>query len=63
MTEANEYKEYRVSWEIDVSAQAPEEAARQAVNYLAPMEPGRWCYMVRDNETGEVSKHEGEDLF
>lgn len=58
-----EPREFRVSWEIEVDAATPEEAIRVAVKWLAPKEPGRWCYQAIDTEKGEVSKHEGEDLF
>lgn len=54
---------YRVIWEIDIPALTPEQAVVIAVNYLGPMEPARWCYSTRDRETGEVKKHEGEELF
>jgi hypothetical protein len=56
-------KEFRVSWEIDTLAESPEEAVRQAVSYLEPREPSRWCYDVVDQETGEASRHEGEDVL
>lgn len=59
----SEPREYRICWEIDVTAESPEEAVRQAVEYLAPLEPTRWCYQAVDTLTGEVSKHEGEELF
>ena len=58
-----EETEYRVIWEIDVPAESPEEAVRRAVGYLEPIEPARWCYLVHNFQTGEVSSHEGESLF
>lgn len=58
-----EQREYRVSWDIEVSASSPEDAVRLVVKWLEPKEPARWCYQVIDTEKGEVSKHEGQDLF
>lgn len=54
---------YRVNWEIDIPADSSEEAVKQAVAYLAPMEPARWAYLAQNHATGEVITHEGEDLF
>lgn len=51
-------REYRVTWEIDVSADTPADALERALSVLAPAEPGRWSYTVTDNETGE-SAHLG----
>ena len=31
-----EEQEYQVSWEIDISAESPEQAALLAIDYLAP---------------------------
>lgn len=56
-------KLYLVAWEIDAPATSPEEAVKTAVEWLVPQEPARWCYSAQDLKTGEVSKHEGEDLF
>jgi hypothetical protein len=58
-----EEQEYQVSWEIDISAESPEQAALLAIDYLAPMEPARWCYQVTDRGTGETISLEGEDLY
>ena len=58
-----EQREYLVTWDIEVNASSPEDAVRLAVKWLEPKEPTRWCYQVINTENGEVSKHEGEDLF
>lgn len=58
-----EFKEYRITWEIDVIAETPEEAVKQAIRFLEPIEPARWCYLAQDFKTGEVSRHEGQDLY
>ena len=55
--------EYRVAWEIDIPAESPKDAIKQAMAYLKPKEPARWCYSVQNHATGKVSKHEGEDVF
>jgi hypothetical protein len=54
---------YRVAWEIDMAADSPQEAIKKAMSYLAPLEPARWCYSVRNHENGKESRHEGEELF
>ena len=58
-----EEKLYRISWEIDMPGDTPAEAIKQAMRYLAPLEPARWCYSAINRETGEVTKHEGQELF
>jgi hypothetical protein len=58
----NHDKSFRVRWEIDICAATPEEAVRQAVDWLAPMEPGRWCYQAVDTESGTETLHEGREL-
>ena len=55
-------KLYRISWEIDMPGVTPEEAIKKAMHYLAPLEPARWCYSAINRETGEVTKHEGQEL-
>ena len=59
----NEEKLYRISWEIDIPAETPEQAIKQAMHYLSPLEPARWCYSAINQETGEATKHEGQELF
>ncbi len=57
-------REYRVTWEIDVSADTPADAIERALQMLAPADPGRWTYKVQDHETGEVVQvdPEGEEV-
>lgn len=62
MKKAKQEKEYRVSWEIDISAGNPEEAVMLAVGWLDPMEPGRWSYTVTSEDGGPLAI-EGEELF
>ena len=62
MHRGKEEKEYRVSWEIDVSAENPEEAVMLAVGWLGPIQPGRWCYTVTGEDGGRKAI-EGEELF
>lgn len=55
--------EYRVTWEIEVTAESEQEAVKLAVKWLAPQEPTRWAYQAQDCATGELLTLEGEDLF
>lgn len=57
-------REYRVTWEIDVSADTPRDAIERAMILLGPADPGRWTYTVQDNETGELVQvdPEGEEV-
>ena len=55
-------REFRVSWEIDVSAENPEQAVKLAMDWLEPKEPGRWSYTVA-GEDGNHIAIEGEELF
>ena len=46
-----------------MTAETPEEAVKQAIRFLEPIEPARWCYLAQDFKSGEVSRHEGQDLY
>lgn len=45
---------YRVRWEIDVEAETPEEAARDARDYQQWPRPNYWCGVFQVTPHGSV---------
>ena len=53
--------EYRVIWEIDVDAESPKEAIKEAVAILQPIDPAKWVWGVKNNKDHLII--EGKDVF